>query len=212
MKFQSDIDIDFGDRDQALALLKHTPAGIIRDGKLVPHNTGVYPTDIPIDPFLHRSSLDYNVAEDRGYQKLDFLNVSLYTQITSEDHLNELMSREPDWAKIYDAEFCKRVMHIGNHHNVLMSMPEAVDSIPRMAMFLALIRPAKRHLIGESWKEIAKTIWTAEEEGYAFKKSHAVAYAHLVCVHINLLCEQELSISALTSSESFLLGLPAGLL
>jgi DNA polymerase III alpha subunit len=63
---------------------------------------------------------------------------------------------------------------------------------------LALIRPAKRHLIGEKWKTIAETIWDAEDEGYAFKKSHAVAYAHLVCVHINLLCEQELLIDALS--------------
>jgi hypothetical protein len=95
-------------------------------------------------------------------------------------------------------------MHIGNHHSVLMSMPEPVDSIPRMAMFLAIIRPAKRHLIGSSWAEVAKTIWDAEEEGYAFKKSHAVAYAHLVCAHINLLCEQELLTDASTVSSSSL--------
>jgi hypothetical protein len=198
MKFQSDIDIDFGDREQALALLKHTPAGIIRDGKLIKHNSGVYVTDIPADPFVGCASIDHKVAEQRGYAKLDFLNVSLYTQIKSEEHLTELMNREPDWARIYDADFCAKVMHIGNHHNVLMSMPEPVDSIPRMAMFLALIRPAKRHLIGEKWKTIAETIWDAEDEGYAFKKSHAVAYAHLVCVHINLLCEQELLIDALS--------------
>jgi hypothetical protein len=199
MNFQSDIDIDFGDRELALAVLKHTPAGIIRNGKLIKHNTGVYVTDIPTDPFVGCASIDHKEAESRGYAKLDFLNVSLYTQIKSEEHLIELMNREPDWAKIYDAEFCARVMHIGNHHSVLMNMPEPVDSIPRMAMFLALIRPAKRHLIGKTWAEIGRTIWDAEEEGYAFKKSHAVAYAHLVCVHINLLCEQELLIDALTS-------------
>ena len=192
MKFQSDIDIDFGNREQALALLKHTPAGIIRDGKLVKHNTGVYVTDIPTDPFVGCASIDHKVAEERGYAKLDFLNVSLYTHIKSEAHLVELMNREPDWAKIYDEDFCKRVMHIGNHHNLLMSMPEPVDSIPRMAMFLAIIRPAKRHLVGLSWREVAKTVWDAEDEGgYGYKKSHAISYAHLVCVHINLLCEQE---------------------
>jgi len=192
MKFQSDIDIDFGNREQALALFKHTPAGIIRDGKLVKHNTGVYVTDIPTDPFVGCASIDHKAAEQRGYAKLDFLNVSLYTQIKSEDHLNSLMAKEPDWAKIYDADFCTKVMHIGNHHNLLMGMPEPVDSITRMAMFLALIRPAKRHLIGKTWAEIARTIWDADpESGYHFKRSHSVAYAHLVCVHINLLCEQD---------------------
>ena len=74
MKFKSDIDIDFGNRDIALSLVDHTPAGIMRDGVLVKHNTGIYPTDIPIDPYSGIASLDFNVAEDRGYTKLDFLN------------------------------------------------------------------------------------------------------------------------------------------
>jgi hypothetical protein len=69
-------------------------------------------------------------------------------------------------------------------------MPSSVDSIPRLAMFLALIRPAKRHLIGQSWNEVSKTIWDKNNDGYSFKKSHAVAYAHLVVVHMNLLEEQ----------------------
>ena len=67
-------------------------------------------------------------------------------------------------------------------------MPEAVNSIPRLAMFLSVIRPAKRHLIGRPWAEVAKTIWERPDDGgYYFKKSHAVAYAHLVAVHMNLL-------------------------
>jgi len=68
-------------------------------------------------------------------------------------------------------------------------MPSEVNSIPRLAMFLALIRPAKRHLIGQSWADIAKSIWDKNTDGYSFKKSHAVAYAHLVVVHMNLLEE-----------------------
>ena len=79
MKFKSDIDIDFPNREDALKLLKHTPAGIVRDGKLIKHNTGVYVTDIPTDPFTGIATLDHKVAEDWGYMKLDFLNVSLYT-------------------------------------------------------------------------------------------------------------------------------------
>ena len=51
MKFKSDIDIDFGDRTQALNLLGHHPAGIFKDGHLTKHNTGIYVTDIPVDPF-----------------------------------------------------------------------------------------------------------------------------------------------------------------
>lgn len=191
MKFKSDIDIDFGNRDLALKLLDHTPAGIIRDGKLVKHNTGIYVTDIPRDPFSGVASIDYQEAEDRGYMKLDFLNVTLYNRVQSEEHLVELMSTEPDWTKLYEREFCEQLIHIGSHYDTLLKLADVVDSIPRMAMFLSIIRPAKRHLIGKPWAEIAKTVWEPDANGaYAFKHSHSVAYAHLVVVHMNLLCEQ----------------------
>jgi len=192
MKFKSDIDIDFPDRDRALALLKTTPASILRDGRLIRHNTGVYATDIPVDPFTGIASIDHESAEDRGYAKLDFLNVSLYTQIKSEEHLQELINTEPDWAQLYDPEFCGKLIHINNHYKTLIQMPEAVTSIPRMAMFLSVIRPAKRHLIGKTWREVAETVWEKPaDDSYYFKKAHGVAYSHLVCVHMNLLSNQE---------------------
>ena len=189
MKFKSDIDIDFGDRTQSLNLLPHHAAGIMRDGQLIRHNTGVYVTDIPVDPFTGIASIDYKEAETRGYTKLDFLNVSLYTQIKNEQHLNDLIAQEPTWDLLYDRDFCSLLIHIGNHYDTLIKMPEPVNSIPRLAMFLAIIRPGKRHLIGQTWAEVAKTIWDATEDGYVFKKAHAVAYAHLVAVHINLIVE-----------------------
>ena len=190
MKFGSDVDIDFGDRTQALGLLKHTPASILRDGQLVPHNTGIYVTEIPQDPFTGRASIDYESAETRGYTKLDFLNVSLYTQIKSEQHLQDLLAQEPAWDLLYEPEFCAQLIHIGNHYRTLTQMPEAVNSTARMAMFLSVIRPAKRHLIGRPWADVARTVWEREADGYQFKKSHAVAYAHLVVVNMNLLSEK----------------------
>jgi hypothetical protein len=190
MKFKSDIDIDFGNRELALNLLKHHPAGIVRDNKLVTHNTGIYVTDIPVDPFTGIASIDHKEAEDRGYMKLDLLNVSLYTQIKNEEHLNQLLATDPLWDLLYEREVCEQMIHIGNHYDTLLKMPEPLNSIPRMAMFLAIIRPGKRHLVGKTWKEVAETIWDATEEGYTFKKSHAVAYAHLVAVNLNLFCEK----------------------
>jgi len=188
MKFKSDIDIDFANRDQILDLLKHTSASIIKDNKLTKHNTGVYFTDIPLDPYTGQSSLDYQIAEDRGYLKLDFLNVNLYQQVKNESHLEQLMQQEPDWSKLYDPTFCEQLIHIGNHYNTLTKMPEPVNSIPRMAMFLSVIRPAKRHLIGLPWAEVAKTVFEkSQDDSYYFKKAHAISYAHLVVVHMNLL-------------------------
>ena len=187
MKFKSDIDIDFPNRDTALKLLRHHPAGIIRDGNLIKHNSGIYVTDIPVDPFTGVASIDHKVAEERGYTKLDLLNVSLYTQVKSEEHLNELMQQEPEWDKLYDPEFCAKLIHIGNHYDLLLKMPEAVNTVARLAMFLAIIRPGKRHLVGKTWSEVAKTVWDTDTEGYAFKRSHSVAYSHLVVVNMNLL-------------------------
>jgi hypothetical protein len=188
MKFKSDIDIDFADRAQVLNLLNVTSASIIRDGKLTKHNTGVYATDIPVDPFSGSASLDYNDAEARGYMKLDLLNVHVYKQVKNEEHLITLM-QEPDWAKLYDPAICAQLIHVNNHYDTLLKMPEPVDSIPRLAMFLAVIRPAKRHLIGKTWKEIAKTVWDKVDGEYAFKAARAIAYSTLVVVNLNLLCE-----------------------
>ena len=192
MKFKSDIDIDVANREQALALLKHTAASIIKEDKNTKHNTGVYFTDIPADPFTGRASLDYETAEDLGYVKVDVLNVGLYQQVKNETHLDKLMQQEPAWDRLYDPDFCARLIHIGAHYDTLVRMPEAVNSIARLAMFLAVIRPAKRHLIGKTWREVAESVWERpEDDGYYFKKAHAISYAHLVAVNINLIFEQE---------------------
>lgn len=187
MKFTSDIDIDFADRDQILKLVDVIPASIIKDGVTKKHNTGVYPTDIPYNPITNLSSIDYTEAEDRGYIKLDFLNVWVYKLVKDEVDLVNLM-REPDWNMLLDREFFSKLIHIGNHYDHMMSMPEPINSDTRMAMFLALIRPGKKHLLGKTWAEVAKDIWV-KEDGYSFKKSHAVAYSNLVKVHMNLIIE-----------------------
>ena len=190
VKFNSDVDLDFADREQVISLLDVTSASILRNGEMVKHNTGVYATDIPQDPFTARASLDYDVAEDRGYVKLDFLNVNLYKQVRDEAHLIELM-REPDWVKLYDPDFCAQLMHVNAHYDTLIKMPEAVNTIPRLAMFLAIIRPAKRHLVGKTWKEVAETVWDKpDDDTYYFKKAHAIAYSNLVVVNMNLIEEQ----------------------
>jgi hypothetical protein len=143
-------------------------------------------TDIPYDPINNLSALDYEDAEDRGYLKLDILNVHVYNKVRDEQHLQELMA-EPNWNMLNDPVIVEQLIHLGNHYNTIRKMPEPINTIPRLAMFLAVIRPGKKHLIGKSWAEVAKTIWDREEGTYTFKKSHAVAYAHLVVVHMNII-------------------------
>ncbi len=188
MKFSSDIDIDFADRAAVLEHINVTAASIRKDGNARKHNTGVYPTDIPYDPVNKIAAIDYEQAEQRGYVKLDFLNVWVYKHVKNEQHLVELMA-EPDWSLLQEEEYFTKLIHIGNHYSSMKAMPEPVNSVTRMAMFLAVIRPGKRHLIGKPWKEVSNTIWDKGQDGYQFKKSHAIAYSNLVVVHANLLNE-----------------------
>ncbi len=136
------------------------------------------------------STLDYKIAEDRGYFKLDLLNVAVYQKVKDEAHLDSLIKREPLWELLWKSrEFCEQVIHIGNYYDLICKMKP--DSIPRMAMLLSIIRPGKAKLQGKTWKEVSEDVWNKPEDGaYYFKKAHAVAYAHLVAVHINLLCEE----------------------
>ena len=96
---------------------------------------------------------------------------------------------EPDWAVLKERAIVEKLIHLGNSYDLIQRMPEPIDSIPRLAMFLAAIRPAKRHLIGRTWKDVNETVWDKDPTGYSFKRSHAVAYAQLVVVHMNLLKE-----------------------
>jgi len=188
MKFNSDIDIDFGDREKILSVITHTPAAMRKVSPIRKHATGVHVTDIPYDPVNDMASIDYSEAESRGYLKLDLLNVHVYNQVRDEHHLIELM-REPKWDNLKNKDFVEKLIHLNNQYHTLRNMIEPIDSIPRLAMFLAVIRPGKKHLIGKTWKEVAKTVWDKGNDGYTFKKSHAIAYAHLVVVHMNLLEE-----------------------
>jgi|TARA_R110002126_G_scaffold121907_1_gene263463 hypothetical protein len=187
---QSDIDIDSGDRDKILSLIRHIPASMRNVNPIKKHPTGVYITNIPYDPVNDLSSLDYKEADSRGYFKLDLLNVNIYNQVKDENHLIELM-KEPDWSKLTDKIFVEKLIHLNNQYDVFGQLPEPVNSIPRLSMFLSIIRPGKRHLIGKTFSEISKTVWDNNNTGYTFKKSHAVAYAQLVVVHMNLIEEAE---------------------
>jgi len=183
----ADVDIDLSDRNDLIKLIKCVPAMHKVKGKIKHHTTGVYVTDIPYDPEHKCATIDFKEAEARKYFKIDLLNMSVYDQVKDEAHLIELM-KEPDWDLLKDREFVEKIVHIGAHYDTLINMPEPVNTIPRMAMMLAMIRPAKRHLIGKSWKEVAKTIWDKPVDGqYFFKKAHGIAYSQLVVVHMNLI-------------------------
>jgi hypothetical protein len=186
----ADIDIDFGDRSKILDLIRFTSARQENNNQVRRHNSGVYVTDIPYDPINDCSSIDYQEADRRGYFKIDLLNMSVYQLIRDPVHYEEMLARPVPWARLLEREFCEKIVHIGNHYDLICELKP--DSIPRMAMFLAVIRPAKRHLASGGWLAISKDIWVRpEDDSYFFKKSHAVGYAQLVALHMNLIDEQD---------------------
>lgn len=186
-----DIDIDFVNRNDILSKIKHIPASRLDNGELKVHNTGVYATDIPFDPITGLATLNYKTAEDRGYFKIDFLNVGVYNGVKNEDHLVKLMTQEPIWELLEDDEFVKLLFHVNAHGDILKRTKPR--SIEQLAAVLAIIRPAKRHLADKDWSDILAEVWQRpvdDEAGYYFKKSHAIAYAAAVVVQMNLICEQ----------------------
>ena len=184
-----DIDIDFFDRTQMLDKIQHRVAMRKQKGETVKHNTGIYFQEIPHDPFTNISTIDYETAEERGYFKVDFLNVNIYEGVRDEEHLLTLLHTEPDWNLLEHQEIVDQLFHINGHFNIVSKLKPR--SIEQLAAVLAIIRPAKRYLVDSDWNKINEEVWKIpENDEYFFKKSHAIAYASAIVVQLNALCER----------------------
>jgi hypothetical protein len=187
----ADIDIDMPNREALLKLIQHVPARLEVDGRVRRHNSGVYVTEIPRDIPNGCAALDYESAEQRGYFKIDLLNMSVYNLVQSPEHYQEMLNKEPQWSRLWtDKAWAAQLVHVGNYVDLLAEMKP--DSIPRMAAFISIIRPGKAHLQHKPWTEVFKTVWDGDESrGYTFKHSHAISYSALVALHMNLLSQDD---------------------
>jgi hypothetical protein len=183
----ADIDLDLADRNILLNLIQATPARQLHQGQVRRHNSGVYITDIPYDPINECAAINYEEAEQRGYFKIDLLNMSVYQLIKSPAHYEEMLKKEPPWSRLWtDPDWAKQLVHVGNYTDLLASMKP--DSITRMAAFIAIIRPGKAHLQNRIWSEVFESVWDGDaSRGFVFKHSHSISYAALVALHMNLL-------------------------
>ncbi|RZD42864.1 MAG: hypothetical protein CXT73_02020 [Methanobacteriota archaeon] len=190
----TDIDIDLKNREDVLSKLQHISASIITN-TVKKHNTGVYFHNIPHDPSTNLSTISYKEAEDLGYFKIDLLNVNIYEHVKNEAHLNTLLKRVPDWDLLVHKEIVQQLFHIHDHYDIVAQMqPRSID---QLAMVLAIIRPAKRNLLGQQWLTIEKQVWLKpNDNSYYFKKSHAISYAYAIIVQLNSLCELVESVDA----------------
>jgi hypothetical protein len=136
------------------------------------------------------AALDYQEAEQRGYFKIDLLNMTVYQQIRDQAHYDQLMGQEPNWQRLWtDPAWATQLVHVGNYTSLLAQMRP--DSIPRMAAFISVIRPGKAHLQGRDWAQVFESVWDGDDSrGYVFKRSHAISYAALVALHMNILSSQ----------------------
>ena len=197
-KFVPDVDIDFANRDEALKDFLHIPASRVERDDLQKHNVGVYFQAIPTDPLTGMASIPFKEAEERGYFKVDFLNLNVYKDVRDEAHLNKLIAEEPMWEILENKDACDELFQLGGLIDGIPTF-ELLDaykprSIMDLAIFLALIRPRKKHLIGQEWEAIKEEIWLPGDESlYGFKKAHAVSYAHVVVVQMNLWLENALA-------------------
>jgi len=187
----ADIDIDFADRESILKLIDSVSARQMHQGQVRRHNSGVYVTNIPYDPVHNCAAIDYEAAEQLGYFKIDFLNMTVYQSVRDAKHYDQLLSQEPDWNRLCtDPVWAGQLVHIGNYTELLKSMRP--DSIPRMAAFISIIRPGKAHLQNRSWAEVFESVWDGNDSrGFVFKKSHALGYSKLVTLHMNLLSQSD---------------------
>lgn len=188
-----DVDLDVKDRDKAVtALRNYVQASQVANGELRPHNTGLYFQQIPTDPVTGLSAFPYKHAEEIGYFKVDVIPNHVYDLVASEDELEELLAAPVDWNWFQDERFFKsedrryQLTHLaGYQHLCEMYPPTSVDDI---ACLIAIIRPGKKHLVGESWMKIKEEVWVKPEgDEYFFKKSHSIAFAVLVVLHAQLI-------------------------
>ena len=183
----ADIDIDLANRDQLLQLIQAVPARQVNQGQVRRHNSGIYVTDIPWDPVNACAAIDYETAEQLGYFKIDLLNMSVYQLIKNPAHYEQVLAQEPSWTRLWEEPaWASQLVHVGNYTELLKTMRP--DSIPRMAAFISIIRPGKAHLQNRPWDQVFASVWDGDaSRGFVFKQSHAVGYATLVALHMNLL-------------------------
>jgi hypothetical protein len=173
----ADIDIDMADRQQLLKLIRHVPAQLKTDTVNRIHNSGIYATEIPWDPINQCAAIDYEEAEQRGYFKIDLLNMSVYSLVTNTEHYELMLNTEPPWSRLWeDRAWASQLVHVGNYGELLKSMQP--DSIPRMAAFISIIRPGKAHLQNKSWTDVFESVWDGDSsKGFVFKKSQFNIFA-----------------------------------
>ena len=182
----ADLDVDTKNREEILKHFKHIPASKINGDMIVPHGVGVYFCNIKKDLISGLASIDYKVAEEQyGYMKIDILRNSVYDRYYNRADILLALEQPIFWQLLRDKNVVEKLPHIGSYFELLNEMPE-IDSIEKLAKFIAIIRPGKKYLIdkvknNKNWECIDDEIWLKPNDGqYYYKKTHSISYALMI--------------------------------
>lgn len=183
-----DVDIDLQTSFKPTTLFPWTRASMVKNDELRPHPCGVYAQNVPVDTVTGLAAIPYKEAEDAGYMKIDFLHLGMYDHFQSREEIEQLLLVEPDWGLLLVPSVQKKLFQLSNHGDVLDEIkPKSID---QLADVLALIRPGKKKLakLYHSHREKTRNIlYSKDESGYSFKKSHAIAYSMVIVLQLHLI-------------------------
>lgn len=184
-----DVDIDVPTNFEALKLFPSwVRASVVRDGKLTGHPCGVYPQAVQKDPMTGFSAIPYSEAEELGYLKVDFLHLNLLSRVKSRAELEELVSVEPNWTLLQLDSTHPKLFQLSKHGEMLKAIKPS--NIQAVSDCMALIRPGKKVLLGLYLKardQARQVLYAKDENGYSFKKSHAIAYSYNIVIQLHLI-------------------------
>jgi hypothetical protein len=181
-----DIDIDVRDRREALMGHGCVPASLAQDGDLRRHPTGIVCQRVPVDPFSGAAAFPSkgksgdDLLGGLGYQKIDVIPNTAYAGVTSPQEIDSLIDGGFDFSLLEDRSLVERLHHVGGHADLVLEYRP--QDLEELAALVSVIRPGKRHLRGLPMDEVLAQAWTRDGDGYAFKKSHAMAYAMMIMV------------------------------
>lgn len=183
-----DVDIDLPSSFDSVEYFDWTKASLVKDEEMRKHPVGVYPQNIPIDPVSKLSAIPYKDAEEIGYFKIDFLHNYVYDKFESREEIETLLEIDPPWELLKSPSTVKQLFQLGKHFDTVRKMqPQSVEDL---ADVLAIIRPGKSWLVPKYLQDksfVRNRLYSPDENGYSFKKAHAVAYALVVVLQLHLI-------------------------
>lgn len=185
-----DIDIDLQTTFDPLEVFPAAVrASMNQDGILKKHPCGAYLQQMPQDPVTGLAAIPYDKADTYDYTKIDFLHLSILDYFDSKQDIRKLLQVEPSWNLLVDDNVIKKLFHLNKWPEVLKTVEP--KNIEQLGDCLALIRPGKQRLLNHYH---AKPDWVKQklyeytnDEQYTFKRSHAIAYAHVIVLQLHLI-------------------------